>query len=327
MPTRLFTPVQLPQLSPRFQPQTSLLALGSCFAEAMGNRWLELDLRGQVNPFGPLFNPASIALALERLLDGEYHPQSSELFRSEGGWVSFDFHGRFGQPDPAAALAKMEESLALGRRTLESASWLLLTWGTALAWYHESKPERPVANCHRRPGTEFSRRLQRNDEIANVYENLFGKLRERHPELKIILSVSPVRHLRQSAMENSLSKAHLLVAAQELAAAHPGQVFYFPAYEIMIDELRDYRFYASDLCHPTPLAETMVWEKFLESVAGPELRQCLKERTEILQMQRHRALHPELPAEQERQAEIARRLTTFHRRWFPPSGEGEGKKN
>ncbi|MFA6929095.1 MAG: GSCFA domain-containing protein [Lentisphaeria bacterium] len=217
------------------------------------------------------------------------------LFCKDTLWHSFFFHSSFSASHRDLAWQKMQTSWQQGRKALLEADFLLLTWGSALAWYHHSAAKQAVANCHCLPEQEFERRLIAADEIANTYRCFLSHYLKEHASLRIILSVSPVRHCVGDLPLNSVSKAQLLIAAKELCQAFPKQVFYFPAYEILLDELRDYRFYAEDFCHPSPLAEKLVRERFLSSWGTPELQKYMALTAEQKQLEQHRPRLPESP--------------------------------
>ena len=293
---RLSTPVNVSPSPVRITPCSQLLCLGSCFAGVLGKGWLDSGLSGCHNPFGNLFNPASILGALQLLANpNALELLENALFCKDTLWHSFFFHSSFSASHRDLAWQKMQTSWQQGRKALLEADFLLLTWGSALAWYHHSAAKQAVANCHCLPEQEFERRLIAADEIANTYRCFLSHYLKEHASLRIILSVSPVRHCVGDLPLNSVSKAQLLIAAKELCQAFPKQVFYFPAYEILLDELRDYRFYAEDFCHPSPLAEKLVRERFLSSWGTPELQKYMALTAEQKQLEQHRPRLPESP--------------------------------
>ncbi len=265
-----------------------LLAIGSCFAETMAARLAAAKFRITANPTGILFNPLSIADALERLL----HPAeigAEELQQGADGWFHFGFHGSFSDRDAERARARMNGAVRQGAAALAEAQAVIVTFGTAWVFEREG---RVVANCHRRPAAEFVRRRLSAEEIAGRCAPLFGEaLRDK----QIILTVSPVRHLADGLSGNALSKATLRVAAAALEERCPN-LHYFPAFEIVTDDLRDYRFYADDLVHPAPQAVAYVWEKFAAAWLDAEARKRLPEVEEIVAAARHRPRDPGSPA-------------------------------
>jgi len=300
---QLSTTVAVPPAPFRLTPATQILCLGSCFAAVVGRNWQENLLDGLHNPCGILFNPASI-LNILRLLEDSQGEQLllQSLFQRDGLWHSFLFHSCFSAPERDTARDNMLAAWDQTRRFVPAADILFLTWGSASVWEHQSQPGQPVSNCHCLPAREFHHRLLTAAEIHQSYTAFLEKFLSCHPDLQVVLSVSPVRHLGAGAVQNSVNKANLLLAAQRLCQSFPTRITYFPAYEILLDELRDYRFYGPDLCHPTQLAESMVWERLTQSWGGPELTEYLQLSTKLLAWQRHQPRLPDgLPARRWRQ--------------------------
>ncbi len=289
------TEIEIAPLNPRIGYRHRLLAVGSCFAEHIAGKLADAKFDIRTNPTGILFNPLSIAEALRSYRRGE--PVRPEELHGDGErWFHYDFHGSFSDADAAQALKQMNTGRAIGAAALQKADFLLLTFGTA--WVYE-RHGRPVANCHRQPASEFVRRRLSVEEIVAAFDALFRTRPEENDPLgrsfaekQIILTVSPVRHLGNGLEGNALSKAVLRMAAAELAERHPN-VHYFPAYEIVLDDLRDYRFYADDLVHPAPQAIEYIWEKFVAAALDDEARRLLPEVEAIAAAARHRPRNPQ----------------------------------
>lgn len=261
-----------------------ILSLGSCFAEEMAARLRRMKFACTVNPSGVLFNPASVAEALDTFAAGT-PVKAGELQDHEGLWFHFEFHGSFSSIDPEQALARMNAARRAGAEALRNCNRIILTFGTA--WVYE-RGGQIVANCHRRPAAEFVRRRLSVAEIVDRYDALFtGALADK----QVILTVSPVRHLGDGLAGNCLSKAVLRLATDALTERH-AHVSYFPAYEILTDDLRDYRFYAGDLVHPTPQAVEYVWEKFAQAVLDDHARQVAPAVARIADAAAHRPQNP-----------------------------------
>lgn len=260
-----------------------------------------------VNPFGVLYNPASISQALERLASGRPFGED-ELFENNGLWHSFGHHGDFSGQDRETTLAKINHALTDGAAALTKADYLMLTLGTAWVYEWQGKV---VANCHKLPAREFTRRRL---SVAEMVELLAEQI-DRWPKKRVFLTVSPVIHRGDGMVENQLSKSSLIVAVHELVSRFPGRVFYFPAYEIVTGELRDYRFYAEDMCHPSPLAVGVVRERFAEGLLSPEAVSLVADAAELRRAMDHRPLHPE-SAEYERfRAKMRQKAETLQRRY------------
>ncbi len=265
---------------------THFMLLGSCFAENIGQRLLDFRFRGDVNPFGVLYNPLSIAQALERLTENRPFV-ADELFEHNSLWHSWMHHGSFSDPSKEIALEKMNQRFCTAVENLAHADLLSITFGSAWVYEFDGKV---VANCHKVPNNRFVRRRLTMDEIVVRYTQLFAALRQQNPKLKVLLSVSPIRYLRNAATENQTSKATLLLATEALCQQLP-DVDYFPAYEIVLDELRDYRFFADDMVHPSPMAVAYVWERFAQAYFTAETCALLPEIDKENRRAAHRPLH------------------------------------
>ncbi len=265
--------------------ENRMLALGSCFAEHIAARLAQAKFRIAANPIGILFNPLSIAAAI-RAYAGETPALHSELGFDGELWFHYGFHGSFSAPDAAKALEGMNAARMAGAGALREADRVLLTFGTA--WVFERRGE-VVANCHKQAPNEFSRRRLSVAEIVDTFAKLVaGPLAGK----EIILTVSPVRHLGDSLEGNAVSKATLRLAAEELSARF-GSVHYFPAYEILCDDLRDYRFYADDMVHPAPRAVEYVWEKFSTAMLSDQALKLIPAVERITAAMAHRPRNPQ----------------------------------
>ena len=262
-----------------------ILALGSCFAEHIAGRLAEARFRIVTNPTGILFNPLSIAAALRSYAD-EAPVQHSELDFDGELWFHYGFHGSLSAASPDEALAAMNAARKAGAEALRRADRVLLTLGTAWVYEHNGQV---VANCHRQPATEFVRRRLGVAEITGAFSALLaGPLAGK----EVILTVSPVRHLGDGLEGNAVSKATLRLAAEQLTERFKCSA-YFPAFEILTDDLRDYRFYADDLVHPAPQAVAYVWEKFAPAVLTDEALRLLPEAEAIVAAAAHRPRNPQ----------------------------------
>ena len=296
MMPQLSTPVVVPKPPFALRPADRILTLGSCFADEVAQRMADSGLQVLANPFGTLYNPLSVAQALEALVDGRRLDDACLVFH-DGLWHSWLHHGRFSRPDRDACLAACHSAMAQARTDLAGADLLVLTFGTAFVFElrQPTAPDAPrvVANCHKLPPDTFLRRRLSVDEIVAAWRPLLVRLRDFNPGLKVLFTVSPIRHMADGAHGNQLSKASLLLAVDRLleAPARQPQALYFPAYEILLDELRDYRFYAPDLVHPSPTAADIVWHRFQEAFFSPADRQQLHLAARRALRDRHQPLH------------------------------------
>ena len=262
-----------------------LFLAGSCFSDNMGEKFHEHRLQAMVNPFGVLYNPFSMARVLQRMIDGQFCTED-ELVPYNGLWHHFDFHGRFSHVGKKSVVREINRTLDEATAFLRDADFLVLTFGTA--WVYENiESGRIVANCHKMPGHYFHRYRLETDEITALYKDLIVALRIFNPSLKILFTVSPVRHWKDGAHANQLSKSVLLLAIDKLCEWFE-KVEYFPAYEIMMDELRDYRFYDDRMFNPSGLAVNHIWEKLVSGLLTSRARQFVGQAVQINKARNHR---------------------------------------
>jgi hypothetical protein len=269
--------------------QDQLLSLGSCFAESIGDRLAGCKFNVLQNPFGMLFNPISIAQSLQHLMAGKTYVEP-DLVAHQGLWHSMDHHSRFSYPTAEEALGKINTALRIGQEHLAATSVLLLTLGSAHVWTYLPQ-DRVVANCHKFPTKDFTRRRLTVNETVNALREPLARLLDRSPKLRILLTVSPVRYLRDGFTENQLSKATLLLAIAQLGQELE-QVHYFPAYELLMDDLRDYRFYSEDLIHPSTTAVNYIWNYFSQVFFQKSTQQLIESIHSIVQATQHRPFQP-----------------------------------
>ena len=287
----LYTPVEIPSDWPRLTHRDHLMLMGSCFASSIGARLLQAKFACEVNPYGVLYNPLSISAAL-REIDSSKQYTGDDLFRAGGCWHSPMHHSDFSAADPDEVLHNINARLSVARQWLSSLDVLLLTFGTSWV-YEDGQTGRIVGNCHKLPESCFRRRRLSVEEIVDDYTDLLTTLWKQRPGLRVILTVSPIRHVRDGLHANQLSKATLLLAIDALQQQFAGRIFYFPAYELLNDELRDYRFYADDLVHPSDLAVGYVWQRFSEACFAKETLQIIEESENIGKMLQHKPFRPE----------------------------------
>ena len=285
---RFRTEISLTPLAEGIEHSAKIFALGSCFAESISERLLRAKFSVATNPFGVLFNPLSIASAIERL-DNTKAFAVCDIREGKEGFFSFDAHSSLDGKTQTEIFANLNQAVAQGSKALHDADWVILTFGTAWVYEREGKV---VANCHKQPAKEFERRRLSVEEIVERYKTLFeGVLRDK----MVILTVSPVRHLGEGLQENSVSKAILRLAVEELVEKYEN-AHYFPSYEILIDDLRDYRYYADDLAHPSKMAVEYVWERFCDYALTDKARELLPKIEQIVSAAEHRPFNPESDA-------------------------------
>ncbi|MDX5436922.1 MAG: GSCFA domain-containing protein [Pontibacter sp.] len=248
-----------------------------------------------VNPFGTIFNPLSLSLLLQ-VASGKSYDFEQNLVQQNGIWYAYDLHSSLSSPEKSTLLQTITERMQQTKQQLQQASLLIITMGTAIG-YRLQESGKVVANCHKLPAKNFERLLLNADELENAFGEMYKSLKGINPQLQLLLTVSPVRHLKETVEMNSVSKATLRVLCHQLQKAHP-DVLYFPAYEIMMDDLRDYRFYKEDMLHPTPQAEEYIWQKFVDAYYAPAFRQFMKQWAKMQNAIAHRPFHPESEAHQ-----------------------------
>lgn len=256
-----FTEIQIPEFPWKIDYSKKVMLMGSCFSENIGQKLLDRKFQVDMNPFGILYNPESIANGLKILLEGRTFT-GEDLFQGQGLWNSFYHHSRFSDADQKTALDKINERIAFSADFLRKADFLIITFGTA--WVYEyKKTGKIVSNCHKVPATEFKRFRLGVYEITEVWKDLLEAVWKFNSNLKVVFTVSPIRHRKDGAVENQVSKATLLLAVDRLKTGF-GELncTYFPSYEIMIDELRDYRFYADDMLHLSQVAIDYIYDRF-----------------------------------------------------------------
>ncbi|MDR2498751.1 MAG: GSCFA domain-containing protein [Tannerellaceae bacterium] len=285
------TPVYIPQSAFGLGYRDRLLLMGSCFAVEIGQRMAAGGLDALINPFGILYNPLSIAIALRRLM----HPKpyvAADLFYHNEQFHSFDHHGGFSRHDLPEALAFVNSKLSEGAERLSLASYIVVSWGNT-ALFRCADDDRVAGNCHKLPARHFRRERLGVEDIVSCWRALVKDLKEMKPDARLILTVSPVRYLGDGARQNSLSKSAMLIAAEELEREFGEHISYFPAYELMIDELRDYRFYAPDMLHPSSQAVDYIWERFRQTFFAAPDHQLFAAWEEIQKALRHVPTRPD----------------------------------
>ncbi len=266
----------------------NLLLIGSCFTEQIGTKLSNHKFSVLDNPNGILFNPISISRSVSSYIDNKQYIEA-DLFYQNECWNSWKHHSRFSNPDKEKCLAGINDSQSNAHQFLKKADWLLITLGSAFVY--EVDNNEVVANCHKVPTDKFVKKLLTVEEVFSVLQSMITKAGTFNPTLKIIFTISPVRHLRDGFVENNRSKATLIQAVHELIEKNTS-CFYFPAYELVIDDLRDYRFFAEDMVHPNYAATNYVWEKFMATCIEDSSQQLMKEIAVIVAAKNHKPFNP-----------------------------------
>jgi len=279
-----------------------VLFAGSCFANEIGGKMAGGKMKALVNPCGTVYNPASIESVLRLALSDRVFT-ARDLSCYEDRYFSFLHYTDFSSYNPSESVEKINHSTRLAHDFLKEASFLFITFGTARV-YTYLETGKIVSNCHKLPGNLFSSSLLSVDSIVGSWFTLLDDLKSFNPALRVIFTISPVRHWKDGAHGNQVSKSHLFIAIEELMK-HPLSGGYFPAYELVMDDLRDYRFYENDMLHPSSEAVNYIWEKFTEAYFSSEAVSTWTEVSNVLRALKHRL--PERPGKAEMQ--FSRKMT------------------
>ncbi len=305
--SELQTSVTFPHIDPRISFQDQLVAMGSCFAQHMALRLHQHKAKIHAHPFGILFNPASIARSIKLI-----HQELSfaDPILQDGMYYSLDAHGDIHAPTVNVLQNDLEERRAAAYDAWDAATHVCITFGTASVYEHKESGL-IVANCHRLPTTEFERYLLSIEDIVEIWSEIIDEFSRK----TFLLSVSPVRHIRDGLHENSLSKSVLHIALDQLCANHPN-AHYVPSYEFFIDELRDYRFYARDMCHPSDVAIDLLWQRFVKTYTDYEMQETLDEIAEVVQAMQHKPRQPHSDAHRQFCEQFKAKVETLQQK-FP----------
>jgi len=272
----------------KFSLEHNIFSIGSCFADTMGQRLSTNKFNTLSNPFGIIFNPVSIAELLDLCLTNQQ--PSEDLYLESGGVHShYLFHSSFSGLSKQEVALKIQGALSSTKSFLQKSNWLILTLGTAMV-YQRISDGRVVANCHKQPAAQFVKRILSRKEILSSLTPVFEQLRQLNPKMNILLTVSPVRHSKDTLEVNSASKAVLRLVCETLRQKE--FVHYFPSFEIVMDDLRDYRFFESDLVHPNKQAQDYIWDIFQTTYFDPETRSIVDNWVNISSKLNHKPFHP-----------------------------------
>jgi hypothetical protein len=285
--------LDIPPLQQPITYHDKLLLTGSCFTEHISDRLLQYKFKVLSNPNGILFNPLSVADSLESYIDARSY-STADLFYLNELWNSWDHHTRFSDIDKDAALNKINSAQQAAAQMVKNAGWVVITLGSSFQYYLKESG-RPVANNHRAPAQWFEKRLLTVNDIVAALSAALSKLHAVNPGVRVLFTISPVRHIRDGVIANNRSKGRLIEAVHTLCEMH-SFCHYFPAYELVIDVLRDYRFFDVDFVHPNFMATTCVWEQFAAACIHKDALQVMDKVLEITTAARHRPRFPQTVA-------------------------------
>ncbi len=289
---QFFTKVPISESKNAISYQSKIVSIGSCFAQNIGEKFCFYQFQNITNPFGIIFNPISIEKIIRRVVNKNYFTEKDVFFHNER-WHCFEIHSELSHPDKAFFLKNLNEILDDFHEKISTATHFIITLGTSWVYKNIENGEF-VANCHKIPQKEFSKHLLSSSEILESLQNSIDLVRKINPKCQFIFTVSPVRHIKDGFIENQVSKSNLISAVYNLIQNQEIQhLSYFPSYEIIMDELRDYRFYSEDLLHPNTSAIDYIWSRFVETNIENESLSTIKEVETIQNGFLHRSFNPE----------------------------------
>ncbi len=287
--SKLITPVSIPSQEEKISCDTKILTLGSCFSDHIGNCLVDHLFDSIVNPFGTVFNPVSLAQLLEYAIKGE-KIEKSDLGNEGNRYFHYDFHSSFDASTPEKVVETINTAIDQVSDYIQKTDFLILTFGTSIVYRLKSNNS-IVSNCHKVPNYHFQKEFLSVDFMDSQVNKVLDLVRKMNPSIKTIFTVSPVRHTKEGLVENNLSKSRLIELCHRLTSQYDSSS-YFPSYEIMIDELRDYRYYASDLIHPSELAVDIIWTRFIETYFDELATQKVKDVGGLNAAKNHKPFDP-----------------------------------
>lgn len=302
------TKIPIPQTDFSIDYDSKILSLGSCFAENMAEKLDYFKFQNTCNPFGIIFNPVSIEKMIHKVVNQELFSEKDIFFHNER-WHCFDAHSALSTSKKEDLIANLNAIIISSKQQLQEATHIIITYGTSWV-YRNIESNNIVANCHKLPQAAFKKEILSIETIEKSVQNTIALIQKINPDIYFIFTVSPVRHLKDGFVENQLSKAHLISGLHSSNFNLPTSI-YFPSYEIMMDELRDYRFYAEDMIHPSQLAIDFIWQRFSEITIAPETHSIMKEVETIQRGLAHRPFNPNAESHQQFLAKLQERITAL----------------
>ncbi|WP_264529125.1 GSCFA domain-containing protein [Flavobacterium sp. N502540] len=294
---------------------SKIISMGSCFAENMAEKFDYFKLQNETNPFGIIFNPVSIEKVIQRVVTQEFFTEKDVFFHNER-WHCFEVHSDLSHSDRQELLQTLNEAISKTNKQIKEATHIIITYGTS--WiYRNIESNEVVANCHKVPQKQFTKELLTVDAIQKSIQNTIRLIHGLNPNINFIFTISPVRHIKDGFVENQLSKSHLFTGLHQnlQSKIENQQLEYFPSYEIMMDELRDYRFYAEDMLHPNAVAIDYIWQRFSENYIAENSILTLQEVGEIQKSLHHRSFNPESEQHQKFLVKLRQKIKTVEEKW------------
>jgi GSCFA family len=293
---------------------SKIITMGSCFAANMGAKFDYFKFQHTTNPFGIIFNPVSIAKLVSRVVNQHLFTEKNIFFYHEN-WHCYEVHSELSNPNKKLCLAGLNELVLLTHKQIQEATHFIITLGTSWVYRHIETSE-IVSNCHKVPQKKFTKELLSIAEIEKSLEQITTEIQTLNPNCHFIFTISPVRHIKDGFVENQQSKAHLISAIHSSIFRLPTSS-YFPSYEIMMDELRDYRFYAEDMLHPSQVAVNYIWERFSETIISGESHSIMQEVETIQKGLAHRPFNPNSQSHQDFLLQLNQKISQFEEKYYP----------
>lgn len=307
---QLVTQVPVQPLKNPIDYQSKVFSMGSCFAEHMSAQLEYFGFSTLTNPFGIIFNTISIQQLIKRIVHQEFYT-SEDVFLHNELWQSFEIHSALSGTDQTSYLNECNQRLVSSKAFLQSATHFILTLGTSWVYRHKGHV---VANCHKVPNSHFEKSLLSTAENTEALQQIIALVRQLNPNIQFLFTVSPVRHIKDGYLENQISKGNLLQAVYT-SLQEDEKVYYFPSYEIVLDELRDYRFFAADLIHPNALAIEYIWERFTQSAISTDVHSIMQEVQALKRALQHRPLHESTQAWKQFVQQLETKVNNFELRY------------
>lgn len=272
------------------QYSDKILMLGSCFAEHIGEKMSALKYDTVINPMGIIYHPYPIHSSIIKALDGKMYEQEDFIKNIDGQFITWDSHSRLATTELSTSLKAINDGMSVLGQRLKVVNYLVISYGSAYVYHRDDYGY--VANCHKFPAIQFTKELSKLDALRISMDDMISKVLSINPDIKILLTVSPVRHIKDGIIENNRSKAQLISMVHDTCDEY-SQCYYLPSYELLLDDLRDYRFYNDDLVHPSSQAIDYIWSKVSEHVLDKNEEVTRKEIFKILSASNHRPVNPD----------------------------------
>lgn len=303
------TPIPIAKSNFPIDYQSKILLMGSCFVENIFEKFQYFKFQSAKNPFGIIFNPISIEKLIHRIVNKIAFSEKDIFFHNES-WHCFEVHSELSNPDKSEFLQTLNTTLELAHQQILQVSHIILTYGTAWVYTEENSGE-VVANCHKVPQSQFTKKLLDIDSVEKAIQNSISLIQKINPNCKFIFTISPVRHIKDGFFENNVSKSHLISAVFKTISQQPSTMAYFPSYEIMVDELRDYRFYAEDMLHPNQTAIDYIWIRFFENYIDEKEFETMNAVCSIQRDLKHKPFNPNSKSHQQFLNSIQQKISTL----------------